>query len=156
MLKHLLPVACQVLGVNNRGLDVILTEQVLQGLLALDLGELAKVAVTPQQIEGVIDQSILPARGQLCLQLREVGPPFIDDHDLPVDDGLTRNIEGAGNGREPLGPVQTVAGKDLLLTAVDVDLDAVAVELDLVKPLLTLRSFGLQRCKLGSNETRHS
>jgi hypothetical protein len=60
----------------------------------------------------------------------------MDDHDLPVDDGLAWNIEGAGNGREPLGPVQTVAGVDLLPARVDVDLNAVAVELDLMKPLV--------------------
>ena len=35
------------------------------------------------------------------------------------------------------------------------DLDAVAVELDLMKPLLALRRFGLQRGKLGLNEARH-
>ena len=45
--------------------------------------------------------------------------------------------------------------KTFFLSAVDVDLDAVAVELDLMKPLLALRSFGLQRRKLGLNEPRH-
>ena len=35
------------------------------------------------------------------------------------------------------------------------DLDAVAVELDLVKPLLALGRPGLQRRELGLNEPRH-
>ena len=45
--------------------------------------------------------------------------------------------------------------KTFFLPAVDVDLDAVAVKFDFVKPLLALRGFGLQRCKLGLNEPRH-
>jgi len=35
-------------GVNNRGLGLVLAEQVLQCLLAFNLGKFAEVAVTPQ------------------------------------------------------------------------------------------------------------
>ena len=77
-----------------------------------------------------------------------------DDH-LTVNDGLAADIEGAGNCGEPFGPIQPVTGEDLLPAAVDMDLDAVAVELDFMKPLLALRGFGLQRCKLGLDEPRH-
>ena len=45
--------------------------------------------------------------------------------------------------------------KTFFLPAVEMDLDAVAVELDLMKPLVALRRLGLQRCKLGLNEPRH-
>jgi len=45
--------------------------------------------------------------------------------------------------------------ENLLPAPVEMDLGAVAVELDFVKPLLALRSFGLQCCKLGLNEARH-
>jgi hypothetical protein len=65
------------------------------------------------------------------------------------------DIKCAGNHREPFGPVQPVSSVDLLPVAVDVDLDAVAVELDLMKPLLALGSLGLQCCELGLNEPRH-
>ena len=41
---------------------------------------------------------------------------------------------------------------DLLPAPVDVDLNAVAVKLDLMKPLVTLRGLRLQRCKLGLND----
>jgi hypothetical protein len=37
----------------------------------------------------VINQSVLPARGQFGLEFREVGPAVMDDHHLAVDDGLT-------------------------------------------------------------------
>src|SRR5215213_2136129 len=77
-----------------------------------------------------------------------------DDH-FAIDDDGSGDIKRAGNHREPCCPVQPVTGEDLLPSPVDVDLDAVAVELDFVKPLLTLRRFGLQRCKLGLNEPRH-
>ena len=56
---------------------------------------------------------------------------------------------------EALGPVQPVAGEDLLPSAVEMDLDAVAVVLDFMKPLLALRRLGLQRGELGLNEPRH-
>ena len=68
MLKHLLPVAGEMFGVENRQLDVVFAEQVQQRLLALDLRKLAKVAVTPEQVEGVVDQPVLPACRQLGLQ----------------------------------------------------------------------------------------
>ena len=62
MLKHLLPVTGEMLGVENRPFDAIFTEQVEQCLLALDLWQLAQVPVAPEQIEGVIDQPVLSAR----------------------------------------------------------------------------------------------
>ena len=93
----------------------------------------------PQKVEGVVDQSVLSARRQLRLQFGKIGAAFMGDDHFPVDDGFSGDIKCAGNHREPLGPVQSVAGEDLLPTAVDVDLDAVAVKLDLMKPLLALR-----------------
>ena len=155
MFKHLLTVSGEVFGIENWQFDIVLPEKVQQRLLALDLREAAKVSVTPEKVEGVKDQPVLPARRQLRLQFGEVGSALMGDHHFSVDDGLAGNIEGAGNGGEPLGPVQPVSGVDLLPAAVDVDLDAVAVELDLMKPLLALGSLGLQCRKLGLNEPRH-
>ena len=63
MLEHLLPVADEMFAVEHRQLDVVFTEQVQQRLLALDLGKLAKVAVAPEQVEGVVDQPVLSACG---------------------------------------------------------------------------------------------
>ena len=79
-------------------------------MLALNLRELAEIAIPPEEIECVVDEPTLPTRGQLCLQFREVGSPFMDDHHLAVDDGLARYGERAGNLGEALGPVESVAG----------------------------------------------
>ena len=79
----------------------------------------------------------------------------MNDHDLPIDDGLARDRKGAGNLGEALGPVETVAGEDLLSTAVQMNLDPVAVVFDLVNPLLALGRFGFQSGKLGLNEPRY-
>ena len=79
----------------------------------------------------------------------------MDDHHLPVDDGLAWYGQRAGNLREALGPVQPVAGEDLLSTLIEMDLHAVAVVLDLMKPLVVLGRSRLQGGKLGFNEPRH-
>src|SRR5437879_7498148 len=77
-----------------------------------------------------------------------------DDH-LPIDDGLTRSIDGASNDRKSFGPVQPVARVDFLATAVDMNLHAIAVIFDFMKPKIALGRFGLQGGKLGFNEPRH-
>jgi hypothetical protein len=74
-------------------------------LLAFDLRQLAEVTVPPEKVEGVVDQSILSARGKFGLKFGEVGAAFMDDDYLAIDDGLTRNVEGASNGGEAFGPV---------------------------------------------------
>ena len=124
-------------------------------MLALDLRQLAEVAIPPEEIEGVVDEPALPACGKLCLEFGEVGAALMDDHHLAVDDGFAWYGERAGNLGEALGPVQPVAGEDLLSSAVEMDLDAIAVVLDFMKPLVALGRLGLQRCELGLNEPRH-
>ena len=57
--------------------------------------------------------------------------------------------------REALGPVEPVASVDLLSTTVDVNLDTITVVFNFVNPLLSLRRFSLQGCKLGLDEPRH-
>src|SRR5258708_35907188 len=111
--------------------------------------------IPPEKVEGVINQPVLPTSGKVGLEFREVGTSFMDDHHLPVEDGLAGDIQGAGNCRKPFGPVQAVAGVDLAPAGVDADLDAVAVVLDFVKPLTPYRSLGLQGGQLGFNEPRH-
>jgi hypothetical protein len=155
MLKHLLAVAGQVLAVEHRHVDIILPHQVGQHLLAFDLGQLPQVAISPEQVEGVVDQPILPARGEFGLEFGEVGPAFMDDDHLPINDGLAGYIEGAGNGGKTLGPIEAVPRKHAFFAGVDMQLDAVAVIFDFVNPLLALGSLALQGRKLGLNEPRH-
>jgi hypothetical protein len=92
MLKHLLPVTCEMFGVENRQFNVIFTEQVEQCLLAFDLWQLAQVLVAPEQVEGVIDQPVLSARRELCLQFGKVRTALVNDDDVSVDDGFTRDV----------------------------------------------------------------
>jgi hypothetical protein len=64
--EHLLLVS-KVSGINDREFDAVFPEKVGQDLLALNLGELAegrKVAISPQKIEGVIDETILFTRSE--------------------------------------------------------------------------------------------
>jgi hypothetical protein len=64
-------------------------------------------------------------------------------------------VERAGNLGKALGPIQPVAGEDLLSSVVEMDLDAIAIVLDFMKPLVARGRLGLQRCELGLNEPRH-
>ena len=61
MSEHLLAVADQVFGEQHGVRCFAFTEQVEQRLLAFDLRKLAEVTVTPQQVEGVVDQPVLSA-----------------------------------------------------------------------------------------------
>jgi hypothetical protein len=79
----------------------------------------------------------------------------MDDYYLAVDNGFACDFQRASNLGEAFGPIQPISGEDLLPSAVEVNLDAVAVKLDLMKPLVTPRHLRLQRCKLGLNEPRH-
>ena len=155
MLKHLLTVADEMFGKQHGQLNVVLPEKIQQRLLALDLRELAKIAIPPEKIEGVVDKPALPARGELCLEFGEVGAAFMNDHYLTIDDGFAWYGECAGNLGKTLRPIQPVAGEHLLSSAVEMDLDAIAVVLDFMKPLVAFGRPGLQRCELGLNEPRH-
>ena len=74
---------------------------------------------------------------------------------LAVDDGFPWYGECASNLGKALGPIQPVAGEHLLSSTVEMDLYAIAVVLDFMKPLVAFGRPGLQRCKLGLNEPRH-
>lgn len=73
----------------------------------------------------------------------------MDDDHLAVDDRLTGNVESGSDRREPFGPVQTVAGIDLLATTVGMNLNAVAVVLDFVKPLSPFGAFDFRVASWG-------
>jgi hypothetical protein len=79
----------------------------------------------------------------------------MDDNDFPVDDSFACDVQRASNLGEALGPIQPGAGEDLLPTPVEMDLNAIAVVLDFMKPLVTVRCLRLQRRKLRLNEARY-
>jgi hypothetical protein len=88
MVKHNLAVSGEVFGIENLVLDVVFPEKVQQRLLAIDLRKAAKVAIPPKEIEGIIDETALSARGKFCLEFGRVGPALVDHHDLTIDDGF--------------------------------------------------------------------
>ena len=79
----------------------------------------------------------------------------MDDNHFSVEDRLLDwDIKCIGDNRKAVGPVVTVAGVDLG-TFVQVDLQAVAVIIDLVQPFAADGGLGFQRRESGRAESRH-
>ena len=97
MLEHLLTVSDQMSGKQHWVWCIALTYKVEQSLLAFDLRKFAEVTIAPQQVEGIIDQPVLSARCQFCLQFREVGAPLVNYDYLAIDDGLSGNVESGSD-----------------------------------------------------------
>jgi len=62
----LLPIASQVLAVKERHIDIVLTDQARQHVVAFKLRQRAQITVTPKKVESVIDEP------RLCLQRRRL------------------------------------------------------------------------------------
>ena len=75
-------------GVEDREFNVVFAKKLEQRLFALDLRKAAEIAITPEEIEGVVDEPALPARGEFGLKFGKVGASLMDDHHLAVDDGF--------------------------------------------------------------------
>jgi hypothetical protein len=67
----------------------------------------------------------------------------MDDDYFPIDDGFARDGKRACDLGEALGPVQPIAGEDLLPAPAEMHLNAVAVILDLMEPKVALGCLGL-------------
>ena len=108
----------------------------LKARLAVGQREFAQVLVAlEQEVEGEIDQAVGAAVRDGGLQGREVGHVVgVERAQLPVDHGVRPAGGVGGQGGEAIAPVQTLAGAQGRLAAADADLDAVAVELDLMGP----------------------
>jgi hypothetical protein len=94
----------------------------------------------------------LSADGKLWLEFREIGPPLVDHDHLTIDDGFAWYGKRAGNLGEAFGPIQPVASVNFLPAAVEMNLNAISIEFDFMKPLLALGRFGLQCYELGFDE----
>jgi hypothetical protein len=145
----------EALDLTAMQLDIILSEKIEKQLLAFDLRQLTEIAIPPEKIECVVDEPTLPACGQLCLQFGEIRPAFMDDNYLAVDNGVARDGERTGNLGKALGPVQPIAGEDLLPAPAEMHLNTVAIVLDFMEPPLAAGRIRLQGGKLGFNEPRH-
>lgn len=69
-LEQGLPVAFMVLAVDDGLLELVGLDQLFQQLLTRELGEFAEVlAVEPQQIKSEVNEAVLVAPAEVCLQL---------------------------------------------------------------------------------------
>jgi len=107
-----------------------------QSRLAVRQGQAAQILVAvEQQVEGEIDQVAGVAVRDRRLKGREVGHMvFGQGAQLAVDDAVGPMGRVLGVDREFGRPVEALAGAQDGLAAADADLDAVAVELDLMGP----------------------
>src|SRR5580704_2533516 len=96
-----------------------------------------------EEVESEVCERVLRAFVEGGLEVGEARrPAFIEDDNLAVKDGRLngQRFGGAGDGRHAMGPVEAFAGEEACAARsamfVDVDLDAVAVELEFVQPIV--------------------
>jgi len=73
----------------------------------------------------------------------------MDNYHLAIYDGFARDGERASDFGEALGPVQSSSGVDLLSSAVEMQLNTVAVVLDFMKPKTPLGALVLKVASWG-------
>ena len=88
------------------------------------------------------------------MQFAEVGSALMHNDDFTVDDRLAGDVELLSDGREPFGPVKSIAGVRFCFPLVQVELNPIATVFDLVE-VAGLRRFASQRGKLWLDEVRH-
>ena len=111
-------------------------QQLLQPRLALAERQGAQIlAVGEQQIEGEEDQGVGLALRKGCLQGAEIRhAALVERHRLAVDHAVRQALGLLGDGGKFRRPVQPLAGAQHRLAVLDAQLQAIAVELDLVRP----------------------
>ena len=131
-------------------------QQALEPPLALQQRLSAQVpAVQMQQVEGEQHQRAGRTLAERRLQLREAADALLVQHDhLAVDDGsLGRQVlRPEWQIVEAMAPVVAVAGQQGRGTILQVQLDPIAVVLDLVQPLLAGRRAGCEGRQLWRHE----
>ena len=117
-------------------------EQPLEGALALDQRHRAQVvAVQMEEVEGEEDQLVRAPLGERVLQGGEArDAPLVLHHDLAVDQRLLAGQSSKASASTPVavGPVEPGAGEQPHLAVVDARDGPIAVELDLVQPVVAV------------------
>jgi hypothetical protein len=132
------PVSLQVLGPEDACGGA--GQQLSEDMLTLGKPRAAQVeSVEIEQVERVVEQPVLAARGQIGVQQSEIrDAPRIDDDGFSIQDQVVRREfrECIRNRAEALCPVVAPPCVDGRPSVSQVRLRAVAVELDLVQPAL--------------------
>ena len=135
----------------------MVADQRLQPRLALGKGQGAQIlALGEHQVEGEEDQIVGLVVRQRRLQRGEIRRAVgVQRHHFAVDQAVGQGGGALGKGREALGPVEALAGQELGRPVFDAQLDAIAVELDLVRPAGGGRRPVLRLAKLRLHEAGH-
>ena len=149
--------AREVINVADIARGLVLCQQGFQPCLALGQRTGTQIlSAIEEKIEHEIDQILGPAIRECRLQRREVRRArVIECHNLSVDDGIGQVGRSLGNSAELPGPVEAFAREHRRGAILDVELHAVAVELDLVNPVVALRRPGKGLAELRMDEARH-
>ena len=132
-------------------------QKILQPLLALDKRQPTQIlAVSEEKIEGEEDQGVGLALRKCRLQGAKSGTPApVERHGLAVDHAVRQGLRLLRDGGEFLRPVQPLACAQHRLAVLDPQLQAIAVELDLVSPAGAGRRLLDQLGELRLDEARH-
>ena len=132
-------------------------QQLPQPRLALAQRQAAKVLpIGKQQIEGIEDQVAGLAVGNGRLQRGEIRRAMIVERDdLAVDEHIRKRAPLFRDRSELVRPVQALAGPQPGLAVLDAQLHAIAVEFDLVAPILSAWRPIDRRAEFGRDEIRH-
>ncbi|KRR11739.1 hypothetical protein CQ12_40890 [Bradyrhizobium jicamae] len=77
------------------------------------------------------------------------------DNHFAVDDSFARNGERPRNLGKPFSPVEPITGEDLLPSSIQVNLNAVAIVLDFMKPQVPLGALVFNVASWGLMNPRH-
>jgi hypothetical protein len=97
----------------------------------------------------------LPTVSKVGLQQRKICPVVFHDDNFTVKDRTHVDIQRVNDRPEPARPVETSPRVDGRLSTQQVNLEAVAVELDFVEIAVALGRIAFHRCQLGLDKTWH-
>jgi hypothetical protein len=100
-------------------------------------GESRRSKPLEEKIEDIESQRLLPPGCKRSLEFGEVRPAVLHSDDFAVEDGpIDRDVERGRNRGETLRPVEPRPRADRHPTLVEMDLQAIAVVLDFVEPVV--------------------
>ena len=134
--QHRVARRLEVIDVAQGRRQLRLGEQSLQSRLAFAQRQLAQiVALDEQKVEGKEDQLVGLVVGQSRLKHCEVRRAvLVQRHNLAVEQAIGKRFRDLGDAGELGGPVQPLPRTELCIAVYDAELNAIAIELDLVRP----------------------